>query len=74
MKLKFEFFNSQNTKVSLQNTDCKIYVSPTAQSPNAENCLASKTEFKDPYMTLFRELQGKTFPEFNPTNKSERFP
>lgn len=73
LKLKFEFFD-MHTKAKLKNPDCVVCVSPTVQCPTVENCFLAKTEFKDPYISMYRELQGKPIPEFTPQTKNDKFP
>ena len=56
LKLKFEFFDMQKPEKKLENPDCVVCVSPTVQFPTVENCTISKTDFRDPYISMYREL------------------
>lgn len=51
-----------------------VCLSSTLQSPTLETAQIIKTEFKDPNVWMFRELNGKMIPEFNPSNKKDKFP
>ena len=56
LKLKFEFFDMQNPEKKLANPNCVVCVSPTVQCPTVENCTITKTDFRDPYIAMYREL------------------
>ena len=74
LRLKFEFFDNESGK-RLKNPDTIVCVSPTIETPSPQNALVTKTDFKSPYIVLYRELQDKMIPEFvNMSAKKDRFP
>ena len=73
LRLRFEFFDTQK-RLKIKNPDVLLCLSPTAQCPTVETSLITKTDWKDPKVSVFRELQGKVIPEYNPLSKKEKFP
>lgn len=73
LKLRFDFQDTQTGK-RVKNPDVLVCLSPTVQNPTLETANITKTDFKDPTILLFRELNGKVFPELNPVNKKDKFP
>lgn len=73
LRLRFDFYDTQ-TKKKLKNPDTVVCISPTIQCPTLDTAQITKTDFKDPYVVLYREMQGKVFPELLPQNKKEKFP
>jgi len=57
----------------IKNPDTVVYFSPTMQCPTMETALHTMTDFKNPFR-MFTDLQGKVIPEFNPSNKKDKFP
>lgn len=72
IRFKFEFFDSNGVKMN--KPDTAVYLSPTQQNPTLQKCHLAKTDFKDPFIVMYRELQGRTFPELHPSNKIDKFP
>ena len=74
LRLKFEFFDSQSGK-RIKNPDTVVCISPTIECPEPQNALITKSDFTDPYVVLYREIQDKVIPEFvNGSAKKDRHP
>lgn len=75
MRLKFEFYDNLSGKRIPDPDTTSVYLSPTVTCPSQDNSLVKKTDFRDPYIIMYRDLQGKVIPEFyNAATKKDRHP